>query len=151
MTQIQKNLLPIGQGFNIRTFIENGVHINRKPLTEIEQFGLANIQANKEYVWDFSMLNKDFIPYTLFAFKSTGVANNDNLVICIRNASNNATIWELNLAGKKIILGNAFYYDFPFVVVSKTHTASIVSSTSLDNLLILGETTYLNPLIPPTY
>lgn len=151
MTQINKGLLPVGQGFNIRTFVEDGAHVNRKPYSELEQFGVVGVVANKEYTWDFSNLNHDIIPFTLFAFKSTGVANNDSLIIRIRNASNNSLIWELNLAGNKTILGNAFYFSFPFMVVSQLHTASITSSVALDSLLVLGEKTYLNSLIAPSF
>ena len=151
MTFIEKGLLPVGQGFNIRTFTEEGAHINRKPYSELEQFGINGVIANREYTWDFSQFNHDIIPITLFGFRTTGVANNDSLIIRIRNASNNSLIWELNLAGNKTILGNAFYYSFPFMVVSKQHTASVVSSVVLDSFLVLGEKTYLNTLIPPTF
>lgn len=151
MTDISKSILPIGTGSSIRTFLEDGTHINRKPISEYDSFTITGVIANREYTWDFSALNHDVIPLTLFGFKSTGVANNDSLIIRIRNASNNALIWEINLAGNKSILGNAFYFNFPFMVVSKNHTASVTSAVALDSFLVYGEPTYLNSPISPTY
>lgn len=151
MTTIDKSILQIGTNSSIRTFIEDGIHINRKSISEYDPFTITGVIANREYTWDFSTLNHDIIPITLYGFKSTGVANNDSLIIRIRNASNNTLIWELNLAGSKAILGNAFYFNFPFMVVSKNHTASVISAVALDSFLVLGEPTYLNSPISPTY
>lgn len=92
MTDIVKDLLNIANGQNIRTFNEEGAHVNRKPYAEIEQYAILGVTANREYTWDFATLGHDIIPQTLFGFRSTGVANNDSLIIRIRNASTNTLI-----------------------------------------------------------
>lgn len=146
---IDKGLLPVGQGFNIKTFIEEGGHINRKPIPEIYNYSIVGVVANKEYTWNFSNINHDIIPYSLFGYKSTGIVNNDSLIIKVKQASNDQLIWQLELAGNKNIYGNAFSFTFPFLVVSKLHKASIISSVNLDSFIVYGETAFLNPTIAP--
>jgi hypothetical protein len=149
MSIIQKGLLPIGNNFNLKSFVEEGGYVHRKAIGEYNPYGVIGIIANQEYSWDFSNIEHDVIPISLYGYKSTGINNNDSLIIRVRQASNNQLIWQLELAGKKDVFGNAFAFIFPFMVVSRLHKASITSSVALDNLTVFGEKTYLNPLIAP--
>ncbi|WP_342596745.1 hypothetical protein VKI21_12475 [Cyanobacterium aponinum UTEX 3222] len=146
---IQKGLLPIGNNFNLKSFTEEGGYIHRKPIPEIQPFSAIGVIANKEYIWDFSNLQTDVIPYTLFGYKSTGINNNDSLIVQVKQASNNQLIWELELAGNKDVYGNAFAFVFPFLVVSRLHKASIKSSVALDSFTVFAEKAFLNPSIAP--
>jgi hypothetical protein len=151
MTGIAKTLLYTGNGQNLATYSEDGAHLNRKPIAEYYPYVISSVSANRDYIWDFSILQHNVIPITLFASKSTGVAQNDNLTITIKNAFNNASIWQLNLAGNKTIIGNAFFFTFPFMIVGQTNSATINSSSTLDQILVLGEKCYLESPIPPSY
>jgi len=146
---IQKGLLPIGNNFNLKSFVEEGGYVHRKAIAAYNIYGVIGILANKEYSWDFSNIDHDVVPLTLYGYKSTGIANNDSFIIRVRQASNNQLIWQLELSGKKDIYGNAFAFNFPFMVVSRLHKASITSSVALDNLSVFGEKAYLEPLISP--
>lgn len=149
MSNIYKGLLPVGQGFNIKTFIEDGGHLNRKPILEINNYSIIGLVANKEYIWDFSNFDHDVIPYSLYAYKSTGINNADSLIIKVKQASNDQLIWQLELAGKKDLYGNAFAFIFPFMVISKLHKASVTSSVNLDSFVVFGEKAFLNSTISP--
>lgn len=151
MTGIVKDLLSTGNGQNLATFKEDGAHLNRKPISQYYPYVISSITANNNYIWDFSILQHNVVPITLFASRSTGVAQNDNLIITIKNAFNGASIWQLNLAGNKTIIGNAFFFTFPFMVIAQTQTATINSSSALDQILVLAEKCYLETPIPPSY
>lgn len=146
---IEKGLLPIGNNFNLKSFTEEGGYIHRKPIFESQPFSVVSAIANKEYEWNFSNHNIDIIPITLYGYKSTGVNNNDSLLVKVRQASNNQLLWELELSGKKEVFGNAFAFTFPFLVVSRLHKASVKSSVALDSILVYAEKAFLNPTIAP--
>lgn len=150
MSGIQKNLLQVGTGANIKTFLEDGGHINRTPLKEIECYSVQGVQANVTYNWDFSAIHHDVMPQTLFGYKSTGINNADSLIVTVKTAQAEL-VWQLELAGNKNVLGNAFYFQFPFCCISRDHTASIVSSVALDSFSVFGEKAYINPCISPSY
>lgn len=151
MTAIQKSLLPVNNGFNIKTFTEDGGHINRKPIPEIELFSIVSPIANRSYNFDFGVIGFDLIALSLWGYKSSGINNNDGLEIKILDRNNQALLWDLDLAGNKNTLGSAFFYEFPFLCVSTSHLVRITSSVGLDNLIIFGEKGKLNQPISPTF
>lgn len=150
MSGILKNLLQIGTGANIRTFLEDGAHINRTPLKEVECYSVIGVQANVTYNWDFSAINHDVIPHTLFGYKSTPVNQNDSLLVTVKDGQNNI-VWQLQLSGKVNVLGNAFYFEFPFCCISREHTASMSSAVALNSFSVFGEKAFMNPYISPSY
>jgi hypothetical protein len=151
MTGIVKDLLSTGNGQNLATYKEDGAHLNRKPIAEYHAYSVSSLIANRDYTWDFSLLQHNVIPINILGSKSTGVAQNDNLIITVKNAFNETIIWQINLAGNKTIIGNAFYYSFVFMVIGQNTKVTINSSTALDQILILGEKCYLETPIPPSY
>lgn len=151
MTGIIKDLLFTGNGQNLATFKEDGAHLNRKPIAEYYAYAASSLIANRDYTWDFSLLQHNLVPINILGSKSTGVAQNDNLTITVKNAFNDIIIWQINLAGNKTIIGNAFYYNFTFMIIGQNNKVTINTSAPLDQILILGEKCYLESPIPPSY
>lgn len=151
MTGITKTLLYTGNGQNLATYSEDGAHLNRKPISQYYPYVINSVIVGRDYIWDFSLLQHNVIPITLFGSRNAGVAQNDTLNITIKNAFNGLSIWQLNLAGNKTIIGNAFFFTFPFMVIAQTQTATINSSSPLDQILVLAEKCYLDTPIPPSF
>ena len=149
MSLIQKGLLPLGNNYSLKAFVEEGGYVHRKPISEYDPLSIVGMVANKEYTWDFSNIDHDIIPLILYGTKSTGINNNDSLILRVRQSSTNQVIWQIEIAGKKTTYGNTFEFTFPFSVISRLHKASISSSVALDSLIIFCEKAFLNSVIAP--
>lgn len=151
MTSITKTSL-ISGNYSLQAFEEDGKIYGANPIKEGDQYGVILPKANVEYVWDFSKIGHSVQPETLFAFKSTGITNNDSFVIKIKDASTQSLIWEIELAGNNDVLGKAFFYEFPHLYISTRHLATITSAVDLDNFVVFGHKVYVNePPYSPTY
>lgn len=151
MTEITAGLLPIGNGFNIKTYKENDAHINRKPISEVEILSIISVQANKTYTFDFGSINYDLIPFSLWAYKTAPMGNSDTVQLQIKDRNTQALIWDLDLTVNRNIQGNSFHYSFPFLCFSTNHLVQILSNSAMDQVVIFGEKTKLNKVITPNY
>lgn len=131
----------------IRAFNDKGVFYGGEAIPEVIPYQVSHVEASKEYKWDFGVIGQAIIPVTLFGYKSTGINNNNSLIIRIRQ--NNTILWEIDLAGNSNTLGNSFFYNFPFFVVAQNQSASIISSVELDSIVVFSKVAHLNPPIPP--
>lgn len=129
----------------LSAFNEGGNLINRSPLNLIEQYAINKVDANQAYSWDFEKIGHNLRPLTLFGYDNANVIdNNDDLIITISDVNNQSVIWELKLKGKKNLLGNAFFFEFPMTVISTSRVVTIVSEVNLSSLIIFGEKIVLN-------
>ncbi|NCO74175.1 MAG: hypothetical protein GW856_02790 [Cyanobacteria bacterium] len=151
MSRLAKTLLPVINGFSIKTFEEEGGQINRKPISEIENFSIANPGPDKPYYYDFGILNFDLIPLSIWGYKTSPFTASDSIAIQILDRNTNTFLWNLVLTSQKYIVGSMFYFTFPFVCVSRNHLIRIVTNVDLINLIIYGEKAFLNNPISPNY
>ena len=96
---IREGLLPVGQGFNIRTFIEDGAHINHKPIQVLERIYIESIpvyNSNLSIALDF-----DFIPIACW-FQTLVQEGNGQLFVEIAK-QNNETIHTIH----KFLIGSS--------------------------------------------
>ena len=131
----------------IRAFNDRGIFYGGEAIPEVTPYQVTHIEAQKEYKWDFRVIEQAITPVTLFGYKSTGISNNNSLIIRIRQ--NSTIVWEIDLAGNSNTLGNSFFYNFPFFVIAQNQVASIVSSVALDSVVVFAKNVHLNPPVPP--
>ncbi len=151
MSEIKRQTI-ISGNYSLKGFEEDGLTYGASPIKEVELYSVQAPQPNIEYVWDFSLIGHSIEPETLFAYNSTGIANNDSFLIRIRDTVTNLIIWELELAGNKNIVGNAFFFEFPHLYVSTRHKASLLSAVALDSFTVFAHKTYMiEPYYSPNY
>ncbi|AUC61801.1 hypothetical protein AA637_11875 [Cyanobacterium sp. HL-69] len=131
----------------IRAFNDRGIFYGGEAIPEITPYQVSQIEAGREYKWDFRVIGQTITPVTLFGYKSTGVSNSNSLIIRIQQ--NGTILWEIDLAGNSNTLGNSFFYNFPFFVIAENQIASVISSVDLDSVVVFAKNVHLNPPVPP--
>lgn len=143
---IREGLLPVGQGFNIRTFIEDGAHINHKPIQVLERIYIESIpvyNSNLSIALDF-----DFIPIACW-FQALCQGEDGQLFVEIAK-QNNETIHKFLIGSSNTGVVESFTYNFPFICIPQEYKIIISTETlSVYNLFIFGEKAILNkPIFP---
>ena len=143
---IRESLIPVGQGFNIRTFIEDGAHINHKPIQVLERIYIESTPAwhsNSSIALDF-----DFIPIAC-CFQAQSGEGDGQLFVEIAK-QNNETIHKFVITSSNTGDMQSVTYNFPFICIPQEYKIIIsTENLSVYNLFIFGEKAILNkPIFP---
>lgn len=144
MTEISKNQVSVGNNQIMAAFQEDGLLINRQAIQEYEQYEVINVVANQEYSWNFREIGHTIQPINLIAYAPNGVSQSDDIYLRIRDISSGDLIWEIDIANRFTILGNAISYTFPFFTLDPSVIASVESSIGLLALRVYANKVYMN-------
>jgi hypothetical protein len=150
MSNIEKGLLPIGNNFNLKSFVNEGSYVHKKAISEFDVFGVEPIPVNRDVIWYFDKINYDIMPISLVVNNTAVINNADSFIVSLKESISNRIIWELELANQKRIFGKTFIFEFPFLIISNYEKLIIRTTANLTKAILYGERVFLNPIIPPT-
>lgn len=149
MPEMIRGQLLLGNNQNVRVFKEEEIAINRKPICEYDLLSILGIIANSTYIFDLQNIGSAILPKSIMAYKSAGVANNENIILKLLN-DENQQLWEFQLQGKFDVLGNSFFYTFPEIPIPQDWKVHISSNSNIDLLIVNFERTFVNKIFSPS-
>lgn len=139
MSVFTDNLLSVGGGASMKTVLEDGAHIHRKPIQKVEILRINPVVATRAYLLNFKTLDIDFLPLSCWGYSTTNIVNTDSLLIEVINSDTSAIFAQIELANKKNLFLNSFSFEFPFFLISNSYSFKITSAVNLTNFVIFGE------------
>lgn len=134
-----KTTLPVNNLQSMQVLEENGVLFNLNPIQKYYQLHLSDLVAGKTYPFTLSKAHnsRDLLPVILTGTTgdtSKNINNNDSLTLKV--FEDTTYLWTFNLAGKKNIDNDGFYFVFPQIPVSGKYRLEITSSVALKKVTI---------------
>lgn len=146
---LEKSLISANNNQQIRTFLDEGSHINHAPISVYGVLQATNLAANQNYTFSLKNYGYDIVPITMIASSNSAIIANQNFYIEILESLNSTPLWTFNIAGRKNLLGNVFSFDFMESAVNKNYIVQIRSDVALTKVNMYFRKCFIETPIKP--